>query len=200
MSYWYKGKCEECSRDYKGQGKRFCSQDCFKKFIHKKSFRGNEKFCNSCNKWKPISEFRKDNSQSNGLSTYCSECKDLKRCDYGRTAEGVWRILKKRNKDICKKELFILWYKNQEKKCVYCDITEEDWIKLYSEKHIRTAKRLTIDRMNNDLGYVLDNLALACYHCNFIKGELFNFNEMKELGQKYIKTKWQKQTMEVANV
>lgn len=44
--------------------------------------------------------------------------------------------------------------------------------------------------MNNELGYVEDNLVLACDTCNFTKSSVFNYEEFREIAQKYLKPKW----------
>jgi hypothetical protein len=50
--------------------------------------------------------------------------------------------------------------------------------------HFCKIKRgiFTLDRLNNDLGYAMDNLALACWPCNVIKANLFTESEMMILG------------------
>ena len=195
-------KCNECGKEYinNKDNKKFCSWECLIRFKHKQVFKDGKKLCSKCKQWKPLNEFYKDKTKKSKLKPCCGQCNRDGRNNYGGTVGAIWPRLKRRNKHICTRELFILWYNNQNKKCVYCDITEENWLRLYGSKYPKKIKRLTIDRMNNDLGYVLDNLALACYHCNFIKSDFLNFDEMREIGQRYIKPKWLTKTMEVANV
>ena len=47
-------------------------------------------------------------------------------------------------------------------------------------------RRLTVDRKDNDKGYSLDNMVLACHRCNSIKGDWFSYDEMKEIAEKYM--------------
>lgn len=84
---------------------------------------------------------------------------------------------------------FIEWWNSQEQICVYCEIPIERLSILNRNK--KMIKRLSIDRLDNEKGYEKGNLALACLQCNFIKSNLFSFEEMREIGQKYIKPKWQ---------
>jgi len=57
---------------------------------------------------------------------------------------------------------------------------------------LNTTIRLTIDRIDNNFGYKINNIVLACGRCNLIKSNFFSSKEMKEIGQKYVKTKWKK--------
>lgn len=86
-------------------------------------------------------------------------------------------------------EKFIEWWNKQEQICVYCSIPVSRLA--YTDISRKLSHRLSIDRMDNNLGYCEGNLALSCLRCNFIKSNLFTFDEMKEIGDKYIKPKWQ---------
>ena len=114
---------------------------------------------------------------------------------YNHSAKGIFNGLKKRcvkeNKSklqITQKE-FIEWYQNQDKKCIYCDIPEK-LIYLLNDKTSRPVTRLTIDRKDNNLPYIINNIGLACFKCNSLKKNFFTFKEMREIAQKYIKSKW----------
>ena len=48
---------------------------------------------------------------------------------------------------------------------------------------------MTIDRMNNDLGYVMGNIVGACFLCNKIKGSFFTAEEMKKIGEQFVAPK-----------
>ena len=101
----------------------------------------------------------------------------------------------KRNARIRKLELSITrdefkeWWLSQEQKCIYCDIPIERLV--IGDYGKKLARRLSIDRADNSRGYIKDNLVLACLKCNFIKSNLLTFDEMREIGQKYLKPKWQ---------
>jgi len=77
------------------------------------------------------------------------------------------------------KEEFIYWYENQEKSCHYCKRTVE---KIKNDT-LGFNNRLTIDRKNNNIGYQINNIVLACYRCNSIKGDYFTEQEMQNIGQ-----------------
>ena len=87
------------------------------------------------------------------------------------------------------KEEFVEWYNVQKKKCVYCKV-EERYLKQLNGPLYKRASRLTIDCVDNDTGYCIDNIVLACDRCNVIKSNVFTHHEMLEIGEKYLKPKW----------
>ena len=60
-------------------------------------------------------------------------------------------------------------------KCHYCGITQEEHFKIMEG-------RLTIDRLDSEKDYSIDNSVLACYMCNQIKGNILNEDEMCMIG------------------
>ena len=44
----------------------------------------------------------------------------------------------------------------------------------------------TIDRRSNGLGYVLGNLAKACWFCNYVKGTLLTHDDMRIIGPRVL--------------
>ncbi len=112
----------------------------------------------------------------------------------------IYNILKNnsiRENRECKisKEKFIDWWSNKEQKCYYCGITLEELSKIKDTTN-NGVRRLTVDRMDNNKGYTLDNITLACKRCNTIKSNFFTSEEMKEIGEKYVRPKWEKQLKE----
>ena len=85
---------------------------------------------------------------------------------------------------------FALWYEKarinpKERKCHYCEITEENLKKLFDNKVIQSKKpsfnsTLQIERLNPDKGYVKDNCVLACCICNNAKSDMINAKNFKE--------------------
>ncbi len=165
-----------------------------------------KKLCNQCKRWVKIGNYFK--GKANGkLQLYCKDCnrkyriankqREYKRLKkWRRTPEGFyvskWRG--GRSKANFSQEAFVSWDKKQERKCFYCDLPEEliNKIELFSKKIGRGRHyRLTIDRCDNNRGYYLDNMVLACPICNQTKGYAFGKEEFRELAQKYIKPKWE---------
>lgn len=87
------------------------------------------------------------------------------------------------------KEYFIEWYNSQPRVCAYCDIPEE-YVTLLEYSYGTKTDKLTVDCKDNYLGYVEGNLSLSCMKCNSIKNDVFSFDDMREIAQKYIKPQW----------
>ena len=154
------------------------------------------KTCTLCGKTKPLEEFTKHRGTKDGHSYWCKECNSKRNKMFRESPSGIYTNILGREKFFQRKivtisrENFIKWYENEPKICAYCDIPEEDFF-LLKEKYGSRTDRLTIDCKDNDAGYIAGNLVIACERCNFIKSNLFSYNEMREIGQKYIKPKWQ---------
>lgn len=152
----------------------------------------NKKTCSKCKKSQPIISFGKHRGTKDGLDLWCKTCTKKHGEQYRKTPKGIYTNLKGRITHREKRELcftsdeFVEWYNSQDKICVYCGLTEEEFIKAFQPHYKRKMKRLTVDRKNNDEGYTLDNIVLACHRCNSIKSDWFTYEEMKEIAKKYI--------------
>lgn len=154
------------------------------------------KTCTLCSKTKPLSEFTKHRAMKDGRSCWCKSCSNKRAKAYRESPAGIYTTIKgrenfrKRKPFNITKEGFLEWYAKQLKNCVYCGISQED-APLMRKHYNAHATRLSIDCKDNDKGYVLENMVLSCGRCNFIKGNMFTYDEMREIGEKYIKPKWQ---------
>jgi hypothetical protein len=164
---------------------------CKKEFERK---RNNQKYCSIvCSSQGEIIIYKEYyQKHKDKIKTYSAKYKENhKQKIYDRyiSSSGIYHTLKGSAKarniyfNISKEE-FINWYDSQKKKCYYCERTL-----LQIQKDIYGHnKRFTIDRRDNSRGYELDNIVLACYRCNDIKGCYFTEQEMLEIG-KIIKKK-----------
>lgn len=156
------------------------------------------KKCSLCKQEQPISNFHKHRGMKDGLSLWCKNCVKKRGKEYRETPRGIYTSAKGRNKYYQHKpfkitiEEFIDWYNKQEKQCVYCGIFEEDLSKI-KDYYNNKAHRLTIDCIDNDIGYVNGNLVLACLRCNALKSNFLTFDEMRFFAKKYIQPKWEQQ-------
>ena len=84
---------------------------------------------------------------------------------------------------------FYKWHLAQERKCYYCDITEEqikeqlDKGRLSTKRIVTRGKKLELDRKQPDLEYSSGNIVFACYWCNNAKTDTFTVDEFKKVGQ-----------------
>ena len=93
------------------------------------------------------------------------------------------------------KDQFLNWYKAQDLKCHYCSIRPE-YFHLTQDKLLLRKFNLGIDRKNNDKGYDLTNIVLSCDRCNLIKSKFFTYQDMKVIGEAFVKPRWKKQGVE----
>jgi len=93
--------------------------------------------------------------------------------------------------DYWKREDFINWYVNIEKKCCYCYSTEEEIILFYNKNNSKRkntrGKTLEIERIQ-DKEYSKNNCSLICYWCNNAKSDAFTREEFREIGLSIGKT------------
>lgn len=151
------------------------------------------KTCTKCRKVKPLSEFPIYNGKVN---SHCKQCRRDYGARYRNTPKGIYHniknreALRKRKPFKITEEEFLKWFEVQSKQCYYCGISWENAHLM--RKHFGAhGVQLSVDCMENDKGYVLGNIVLACDRCNFIKSNIFTSREMKEIGEKFIKPKWQ---------
>ena len=238
-------KCEKCSKEYRGEGERFCSQSCAGVLrrsnkicvVCKVSFYPDHirtKFCSRKCWFGWLATHAKSGL---GVSMRCVGCskeftekpshaKERKYCSYSCSVQGKRKLIlavqhqrarsfeldktatnlprykkaEQRYKNIrhranradlncLSRNAFVSWYINTPKICEYCGIPEEIWETLYYGKQYKFS--LSIDRKNNDSGYELWNMALACHVCNVVKNQFLTESEMRDVAQRYLKPKWQ---------
>ena len=167
------------------------------------------KTCTKCEVKKPLSAFGKHRLCKDGLNPECKECNKKRSREYSKTASGLFTLLKGRQtyarthlgkKDrgyhlnpkpiTISREEFITWYNSQSKFCTYCGISE-DLLGTTNDKYNDKNMRLTIDCKDNEAGYAVGNLVLACSRCNSIKSDFFTHEEMLYIGQNFVRLKWE---------
>lgn len=167
--------------------------------IHRQSTDGLNQYCKTCFN-ELNSENRKTWRKNNLDKARKSSRESMNRTGRNRSLYAKMTQFKKRNIKLgfgdlkfTYKEL-VDWNYNQKRECYYCSCPES-LIKtgLWSHrKHAGSTRQLTFDRKNNNIGYELDNLCLACDPCNVAKSNIFNEQDFIEIAQKYIKPMWQR--------
>ena len=83
-----------------------------------------------------------------------------------------------------------LWFTNEEKKCYYCNLSEDDLDSLNNQyghinkRYPKRGKVLEIDRKISSVSYLnINNLVLSCYWCNNAKTDTFTEMEFLKIGK-----------------
>jgi len=159
------------------------------------------KVCNQCKTPKLLTEFSKLKSSPDGLHRICKQCSSENSKKYYKTPKGIYLSIKLRTEYFKKHNVlkykpleitqkgFIEWYENEPKFCHYCKIPE-DIIKKTTGPLMKRVHRLTIDCKDNELGYKKENLILACNRCNYLKSNIFTYEEMLFIGANFLMRKW----------
>jgi 5-methylcytosine-specific restriction endonuclease McrA len=170
------------------------------------------KVCFKCKKEKDNVDFYFNIKNSDGLCSYCKECtyfssKNWKQ-NHQEQAKNTGKLRRIKNYEKIRKyekesnlkiknifatikhnskrknmvfiltlEEFTNWYEGQKQECFYCKRSLKECLKDDS-----AIKRLTIDRIDNNLEYSLTNMVLACWPCNELKWDLFTKEDMQIIG------------------
>jgi len=155
------------------------------------------KTCTKCGIEKPITEFSKHKGLKDGYSYWCLKCNRDRTRIYRQTPSGIYTGIKglqkfhNRKPVTLSRDEFVKWYNSQPQVCHYCGIHKDD-LPLFAEKYHSRYSRLTVDCKDNEVGYVLGNIVLACDKCNITKNNMLTYEEMLYVGQNFIKPKWEK--------
>jgi hypothetical protein len=155
-----------------------------------------------CGRLLPREAFSNNRSRPDGKAQLCRQCAYRSRRShqswsnpvhragqkrYARSAKGILTRLRANVRGLevdLPEEEFVEWYSAQNRACHYCGVREEH----VPEWSSSTRKRsLEIDRRDNNRGYVLGNLVLACATCNRMKSDLFTEDEMRRIAEHVIK-------------
>lgn len=156
------------------------------------------KACTHCGEEKPLSAFNKHSITPDGLDHQCRTCANARSKAFRSTPSGIYTSIKGRLNFYQKKpftisrEDFVEWFNSQPQKCVYCGITKDE-LPLIKDRIINASTRLTVDCVDNEKGYALGNLVLACMRCNYLKNDFLSSWEMLDIGPKYVRPKWDAQ-------
>ena len=154
-----------------------------------------KKICSKCGEEKGRDMFGMALGNKDGLCTQCKVCRVSSNNYYKTRIQTAHIRLRHRNKYLGHEDIlenideFINWYNKTTKKCYYC-LIPEDKIKILDWGNVTSY--LTFDRVDNNKGYSINNMCLACKVCNVAKGDVFSSEEFISLALNYIKPKWQK--------
>jgi len=128
--------------------------------------------CSKCKQWKHWRFFNRNTTNSkSGYKASCRDCDNVYKRRYENTPEGMYTTYKRgaitRNHyvwDISLEE----FRERVLMPCAYCGKESEPEVNLNG-----------LDRVYNDIPYMIDNVVSCCGTCNFSKGTL-DFNEYLE--------------------
>ncbi len=114
----------------------------------------------------------------------------LKKREYNRVPAGKYWNMRGRARhsnidfNLTQKE-FVDWFVTQRLQCHYCE-TDLEFGNGGADK---SFSGLTVDRKDNERGYEIENICLACRRCNTVKGSWFTEKEMLEIAGRYLTSK-----------
>ena len=133
-----------------------------------------KKICKKCNKEKNVKEFCKERLIKDGYRNKCKECEAIEKNEYYNTLNGTLRVLIASSKGSAKKRGKI---PGRELAGVH-DITFEDLEELWEQQkglchhskipmnYDKHEWQVSLDRLNNDLGYIKSNIVLSVNELN----------------------------------
>ena len=140
------------------------------------------KTCLHCNKNKRLTSFHRNKSSEDGLNSICKICSNKRRNAYRRAApydSEKNRIITRTNKS-----RFSISRSRAKTRQIPWKLTLEEWVGLVigQDCHYCNGEMsqtgVGLDRKDNDLGYVLENVTPCCAVCNRIKGQVLTYEEM----------------------
>lgn len=128
------------------------------------------KKCSICNQLKEYNFFSKNQRRKDGYDTRCKSCMSVKRIQW--QPENIFKKYQrdaiKRNLKFDLSELEFNSFKNQS--CYYCG---------------QKLDRVRLDRVNNEIGYVIHNVVSCCANCNNFKSSLTQEDFLKHITKIY---------------
>lgn len=160
------------------------------------NLRDGRRRCPRCGRTRSTSSFFKSKNTKSGLQTYCKQCQTeenaIYRTNHAERRQQIGGASRKKylltsahkhctgrahrkGYPCSDKATFDAWHSAQERVCNYCGMTEQEAIAQFN-------KRLHIDRIDGPLGYVPNNMCLACPRCNLVKSSYLTGEQMKLVG------------------
>lgn len=153
------------------------------------------KVCTKCGKEKPFGEFSKDKNKKDGLSNWCKGCSkqyyqenkerisEQRKRYYQDNIEKARQYYQDKKDEISKQNQklegrYFLYKRNATRKGREFGLTLEQFEEITSQPchycggYTENKEFCGIDRVDNDVGYVLENCVPCCFRCNAWKGKL----------------------------
>lgn len=170
-------------------------------YKYKKNNRGYQSFCKECCKKISSNQYfkKQNNIESNSIRRSEEEIITYNLYGVGKILSLRQNAIKRNISFNLTKEQLKSWWLSSNDECSYCGISIESYLILkdfiikyngkdkrinsykpfFRSKRIATSVKLTIDRIDNNDGYNIRNIAKACNICNTVKGILLTPDETK---------------------
>lgn len=161
--------CKFCKKIFVGsKNDLFCSVDCYKSYRDYRNKRN---------------EYYRKKRLEDIVKTRMEEKEYMRQ--YNSSPERIYQILvtnAKKRAYVIEFALidFVKWWYATPDTCFYCKRALKEIAK--DNISTRYISRLTIDRIDNDIGYNIDNIAKCCWLCNRVKSNDFTKDEMLKIG------------------
>jgi hypothetical protein len=154
------------------------------------------KICNTCGLEKNITEFHKMKRGKDGVRTTCKECRKIEKKEYTSQDYVIEKQKKyyQEHKETIRKRLnkhywtlnaqYHEYKKRAKKRNLEFELTENDCKNFYNTKCYYCnddIKGMGIDRLDSNIGYVLNNLVPCCSKCNYMKHVMNKYEFIKHM-------------------
>ena len=140
--------------------------------------------CDKCKSLKELEDFSIDrNNRKDGRRTICKTCaNEISKVYYqsNKEARKVYNI--RRNHELKRRFKRGIW--SAKKRGYDCQLLFEQWLEIISSGicHYCNGELektgFALDRKDNNIGYLLDNVVTCCRRCNDMKGPHLSYDEM----------------------
>ena len=154
---------------------------------HKNKQKGKK--CTKCLKVQPLFEFTKDCWKKNGIRSNCKKCDYIRKSKFLSTENGflqsIYRNMVSRKEasddgkdrgkvyavEFTYKQLIKKWEEHKLKYGQNCIYTNEPIFHKRNREQIR-GNQISIDRLDNNKPYTIDNIVFCSSRANWIKGQI----------------------------
>lgn len=124
------------------------------------------KKCNYCNEIKRLEKFRKRKKSKDGHGSICKECLKIRSLEY----------------ECSPKRRFSKYKRGAKKRNLFWNLTYEEFMIFWKRPCSKCGDQIDtigLDRINNNIGYILSNIESCCYTCNMAKHNRTNEDFIK---------------------
>lgn len=148
------------------------------------------KKCPKCKNIKEKIFFYKDKQQKDGYASWCKECRELLRHDWASTHREL-HLKRLIEYSQTLRGRYISYKSSANRRGINFDITQEEF-NSFNNNNCHYCNDMIngigIDRLNNNIGYIIENCVPCCSYCNKMKLNLdinFFINQCNKIVNNY---------------